>query len=62
MKNTFKMSALALSLGLMSSVSSCEKPKPTTEGADTAKTVIEPKVDTTVKTPVDTSTSATTTK
>ena len=54
MKTTFKMSILALSLGLMTVVSSCGEKKPAAEAVDTTKTVIEPMPDTTVKAKADT--------
>jgi hypothetical protein len=61
MKTTFKMSVLALSLGLMTIVSSCGEKKEVSSDVDTTKsTTVETTVDTTAAT-VDTTTSATTT-
>ena len=64
MKTTFKMSIIALSLGLMTVVSSCGEKKSTdvSTTVDSNKTVIEPTVDSTSMAPMDTSSSTTSSK
>ena len=58
MKTTFRMSILALSIGLATVVSSCKENKPEADKGDTTKTVIEPQIDTTAKVPMDTNTTS----
>ena len=54
MKNTLKLSIFALSVLFMTTVSSCDKPKPTVEAVDTNTTVIVPAPDTTATVKMDT--------
>ncbi|MFL5728113.1 MAG: hypothetical protein ACJ75J_01385 [Cytophagaceae bacterium] len=60
MKNTLKLSMLALSFGLMTAVSSCKEDKPTVTTTPDSNAVITTPVDTNAKTtaPVDSNASA----